>query len=102
MIRYRLCIFLIGFSFFAIAQSHQKILDALQTTSVIKIDDNLDDLPWKKAVPATDFIEWKPDFGKPEDPAAKTLVYILYDNTSVYIGGYCYERRKDNFTLTTD
>ena len=98
MIRYYLCIFLIGFSFFAIAQSSQKILNAQRTTAVIKIDGNLDEVVWKNAVPATDFIEWRPDFGKPEDASTKTIVYILYDNTSVYVGGYCYERTKDSIS----
>ena len=98
MIRYCLCIFLIVFSFLANAQSPQKILNAQRITSAIKIDGNLDESAWKNAAPATDFIEWRPSFGKPEDASSKTIAYVLYDNTSVYVGGYCYEHTRDSIS----
>lgn len=86
------------FSLVAIAQSPRKQLAARRTSSVIKIDGNLDEAAWKDVVPASNFIEWRPGFGKAEDPATKTVVYILYDNTSVYVGGYCYERTRDSIS----
>src|SRR6476619_734302 len=91
-----LCIFLLTCSAFTIAQSPKKQLAAQRTNSPIKVDGKLDEDAWKNAVPAKDFIEWIPAFGKQEDPATKTLIYILYDNTSVYVGGYCYERNADS------
>jgi hypothetical protein len=91
-----LCILLLTCSVFTIAQSPKKQLVAQRTNSTIKVDGKLDEDAWKNAVPAKDFIEWIPAFGKQEDPGTRTLVYILYDNTSVYVGGYCYERNADS------
>ena len=98
MSRRCLLIVLCLYSLFVNAQTPKKQLVVQRTTSVIKVDGNLDESTWKNAVPAKDFIEWRPDFGKPEDAATKTVVYILYDNTSVYVGGYCYERTKDSIS----
>ena len=78
------------------AQSLPRQIPAKRTTLSIKIDGNPDEPAWKEAVPATDFIEWRPNSGKKEDSTSRTVVYFLYDNTSVYVGGYCYERTKDS------
>ncbi|HZH00491.1 MAG TPA: hypothetical protein VEY32_05375, partial [Flavisolibacter sp.] len=74
------------------AQVAQKQLHAQRTTANFKIDGILDEAAWKEALPATNFIEWRPNAGKPEDSANRTVVYFLYDNTSIYIAGHCYER----------
>jgi hypothetical protein len=71
-------------------------LPAKRTTANFKIDGELNEAAWKEATPATDFVEWRPNAGKSEDN--KTVVYILYNNTSVYIGGYCYEKSKDSIS----
>ena len=81
---------LIGFS------QSAKQLPAKRTTANLKIDGIIDEAAWQEALPATNFIEWRPNAGRPQDSAVKTIVYLLYDNTSVYIGGYCYERTKDS------
>ena len=75
-----------------------KKLQAVRTKDQVKIDGLLNDFSWQTAVPATDFIEWRPNAGHPQDTAVKTVVYLLYDNTSVYIGGFCYERTKDSIS----
>ena len=75
-----------------------KHLPAKRTTSAIKIDGLIDEAAWKESQPATDFFEWRPNPGAVENPANKTVVYLLYDNTSVYIGGFCYERTKDSIS----
>lgn len=98
MIRYCLCIFLSVGSLFLFGQSPKKEVIAQRATSAIKIDGNLDEPTWKNAVPAKDFIEFRPSFGKAENAETKTIIYILYDNTSVYVGGYCYERTKDSIS----
>lgn len=85
-------------SFYSFGQAKSKQLVAKRTTATIKIDGNPDEAAWKDAGIATDFVEWRPDAGKPENPATKTVVYLLYDNTSVYIGGYCHERSKDSIS----
>lgn len=76
----------------------QKSLPAKRTTATIKIDGRIDEPAWKEAVPATQLIEWRPTPDRVEDSTNRTVVYLLYDNTSVYIGGYCYERTKDSIS----
>jgi hypothetical protein len=78
------------------AQTPRKQIPAKKTTAILKIDGVIDEAAWTEAIPATDFIEWRPNAGKAQDSAVKTVVYLLYDNTSVYVGGYCYERTKDS------
>ena len=80
------------------AQTNPKQIVAKTTIASIKIDGNLDDSAWKDAAVVTDFTEWRPDFGKAEAQSTKTIVYLLYDNTSVYVGGYCHERTKDSIS----
>lgn len=78
------------------AQSQPRQLAAKRIDATIKIDGVLDEPVWKETTPAADFIEWRPNPGAKEDPTAKTEVYIVYDNTSIYIAGYCHERTKDS------
>ena len=80
------------------AQVSPKQLAAKRTTSNIKIDGVIDEAAWKEAIPATQFVEWRPTFGAAEDPACKTEIYLLYDNTSIYIAGYCHEKSKDSIS----
>jgi hypothetical protein len=80
------------------SQSASKQLAAKRTTATIKIDGNLDDAAWKDVKPATSFIEYRPTFGKLEDTATRTEVYLLYDNAAVYVGGYCHERTIDSIS----
>ncbi len=83
---------------FSYSQVQTKQLQAKRTTGTIKIDGNLDEAAWKEATPATNFIEQRPNAGKPEDTSSRTKIYLLYDNTSVYVGGYCYEQTKDSIS----
>ena len=96
MRNYFLLIVLLLTSFLMQAQVSRKQLSAKRTTSSFKIDGVLEEAAWLEATPATDFIEWRPNAGKPQDTANRTVVYLLYDNTSVYIGGHCYERTRDS------
>ena len=98
MLRNYACIVLSLSTVNLIAQTTVKQLPAKRTSLPIKIDGNLDDAAWKTASAATDFIEWRPNAGKPENYADRTVVYFLYDNTSVYVGGYCYEQTKDSIS----
>ena len=75
-------------------QSRQ--LSAKRTVANIKIDGDLEELAWKETSPATRFVEWRPTFGTIEDSSTRTEIYLLYDNTSIYVGGYCHERTKDS------
>ncbi len=44
----------------------------------------------------TDFLYFRPKAGTPEDPALKTVAYLMYNNEGIYVGGYCHERTKDS------
>jgi hypothetical protein len=73
-------------------------LPATRTTATIKIDGVLEETAWKETKPATNFVEWRPTFGVIEDSATRTEIYFLYDNTAVYVGGYCHERTRDSIS----
>lgn len=83
---------------FVNAQTTHLQLPAKRTTAQIKIDGDLDESAWKEGTPAKNFIEQRPHAGAPEDAAHSTEMYILYDNTSVYIGGFCHERTRDSIS----
>lgn len=83
---------------FSYSQVQAKQLQAKRTTGTIKIDGNLDEAAWKEATAATNFIEQRPNAGNPQDTSSRTKIYLLYDNTSVYVGGYCYEQTKDSIS----
>lgn len=79
-------IFLVS-SFSVFAQT--KTLHAAKSDSEIKLNGELDDVAWKSAPSATEFIENFPEFGKP--CPQKTEVKIIYTNEAVYVGAYLYD-----------
>ena len=44
----------------------------------------------------SDLIEFRPNVGQVEDPATRTVSYLMYDDEGIYFGGYCYERTRDS------
>jgi hypothetical protein len=89
-------------TFFSIVSFSQtpahKQLAAKRTSASIKIDGVLDEPDWSLTPAATPFVESRPAFGVTEDPATRTEVYLLYDNTAIYVAGYCHERTKDSIS----
>lgn len=69
---------------------------ATRTNTAIKIDGYINDAEWKSAQAFTDFTEFRPKPGRKEDYANRTEMWMLYDNTSIYVAGYCHERTKDS------
>lgn len=65
--------------------AQKKILVAKTTTDNIIIDGKFNELSWKAAPVAGDFVMFQPDNGKPIDSTKRTEVHILYDNEAVYI-----------------
>lgn len=80
------------------SQAQRKTLKAVRTSYAIKIDGVINDAAWKETQVASGLIEQRPNNGKLESDANKTEFYILYDNTSVYVAGYCYEGKKDSIS----
>lgn len=71
-------------------------LPAKRINKPVKIDGLLNDEAWKEAALMTNLVEFRPKPGRAEDPANKTLAYLMYDDEGIYFGGYCYERTKDS------
>jgi hypothetical protein len=90
-----LCLFLLTALF---AQTTPRQLAAKRTNASIKIDGKLEESIWKETTPATNFIEFRPNFGGQEEQETRTEVYLVYDNTAIYIAGYCHEKNKDSIS----
>ncbi len=78
------------------AQDSTRKLQAQRLTSSLKIDGIPDDAAWKDATIITNFIEMRPTFGVTENYTNRTEVRILYDNSAIYVSGYCYEQTADS------
>lgn len=78
------------------AQSPRKQVAAVRTNLPITLDGFLREDAWKQSPMISDFVEMRPSFGRTEDPATRTEVYLLYDDEAVYFGGINRERTKDS------
>ncbi len=94
-------VLLLWFSFLSIraySQTSPKKLAATKINSTIKVDGNLNEPVWKTTIPANDFTEYRPNPGGKEPHSNRTEIFILYDNNSVYVGGYCHEKTADSIS----
>src|SRR5262245_54413128 len=76
----------------------------------IVLDGRLDEPVWQRAVPASDFRQQEPQNGEPA--TEPTLVRIVYDRTTLYMGVTClddepdrllrFQRRRDEFLQADD
>ncbi|HVG14038.1 MAG TPA: DUF5916 domain-containing protein, partial [Chitinophagaceae bacterium] len=80
----------------ASSQTTPRQLQARRISANIKVDGDLEETVWKETTPASKFVEWRPTFGVVEDTATRTEIYIVYDNTSIYVAGYCHEKSRDS------
>src|SRR5436190_4702097 len=84
---------------FVLSQSPTpRILPAKRTTQHIRIDGLLTDSAWKDAAMMSDLIEFRPRVGTPENPANRTVSYLMYNDEGIYFGGFCYERTRDSIS----
>lgn len=86
----------IFFCYGALAQQTPRQLPANRTNQPVKIDGLLTDSAWKDAAVMSDLIEFRPKVGDTEDPANKTVTYLMYNDEGIFFGGYCYERSRDS------
>jgi hypothetical protein len=84
------------FLFYAgiIAGQEKKTVAAYYITAPVNIDGILDEEAYKLAQPAKDFVQLQPYNGKPS--AQPSEVYILYDQTAIYVGGMFYDSAPDS------
>jgi hypothetical protein len=82
----------------------------LADTESLRLDGDLNEEFWQRAVPARDFIQIDPQNGQPATEA--TEVRIVYDSDAIYMGVTCfdsepdkwlgYQRRRDEFLQADD
>jgi len=88
--------------FDSMGQSNKNVtlaLEAKRTTSIVKVDGVLNDTAWKQAALMTGLVEFRPKIGALENPATKTVAYLMYNDEGIYFGGFCYERTKDSIAM---
>ena len=66
----------------------KKELIVFRTDITPKIDGILDDLAWKNANEATNFIQFQPDMGINERAHQKNEIKMTYDDDAIYISAY--------------
>ncbi len=67
---------------------------AQRTTATPHIDGILDEADWKTAEPITDFIQFRPNYGK--KPSFPSDVRIVYDDYALYIGAKLHDPHPDS------
>ncbi len=72
----------------------KKQMFALRTTAAIAIDGKLDETEWYKATPASEFTQFQFKHNVPSN--YKTEIFILYDNTALYVGAKLYDPHPDS------
>ena len=82
------------------AQAQARKVTALRVESPIVIDGELDELEWGLATPAQDFLQQSPTQGKPS--TERTEVRILYDETNLYLGVYCFDSGGEEALVIND
>lgn len=70
----------------------RKKITAVKIEKSPKIDGILDDEAWKNIPIAKDFIQLRPNNGKPEDEDFKSEVKIAYDDTGIYVSAMMYDK----------
>ncbi|HEU0014219.1 MAG TPA: DUF5916 domain-containing protein [Longimicrobium sp.] len=70
-------------------QAPARTVQAVARTEPIVIDGRLDEAVWRTPAPATDFVQFEPDEGKPA--TQRTEVRIAYDAEALYIGARMFD-----------
>ena len=75
----------------------ERNVTALRITEEISIDGLLNESAWDVAVPATDFVERRPNPGAPA--LERTEVRFLFDDANLYVGVLCFDSEPDRITV---
>ena len=76
----------------------ERIAHALRIDEHISIDGRLSEPAWERAEPATHFVQWEPNPGRPA--SQDTDVRFLYDARNLYIGVRCWDSEPSRLTVT--
>jgi hypothetical protein len=71
-----------------------RVVQAVRTTSELRIDGRLDEEAWAAAPVASDFVQQRPQPGAV--PSERTEVRLLYDDRNLYVGMRMYDARPDS------
>ncbi|TRX39667.1 DUF5916 domain-containing protein [Flavobacterium restrictum] len=80
-------------SFLGFAQ--KKTLQTKIISDKITVDGKINEAVWETVAPATDFVMFQPDNGKPIAENKRTEVKVLYDNDAIYISAKLYDDEPD-------
>lgn len=83
-----------GFSISKVDTDTLRSTNAFRVIRAPSIDGKLSEAEWALAEATGDFIQSRPDEGKPA--TQKTEVKVLYTDFAVYIGAYCYDTKPDS------
>lgn len=83
-------ILIVFHTWYGTAQHQQKSYETKFTEYPPQIDGILDDLVWKNAAIATDFVMFKPGSGTPAPENLRTEVKVAYDHEAIYFAAYLY------------
>ncbi len=75
-------------------------IEVLRIDSEIVIDGEMDEPAWQRAETAKDFIQQEPIMGEPT--SERTEVRLLYDDTNLYIGIYCFDSAGEEGIIVTN
>lgn len=87
-------VFILLFLAGTITAQERKSVEAYYTDDPITLDGILDEPAYKNAKPAADFIQLNPYNGKAA--MEKSEVYILFDQSAIYVGGMFYDHQPDS------
>jgi len=75
------------------ASEDKPVIMAMQITSTIEFDGNLNELEWQSVLPETNFKQREPD--NAASATECTEIRILYDQNNLYIGVLCFDSQPD-------
>ncbi|MCP9750128.1 DUF5916 domain-containing protein [Ferruginibacter sp. HRS2-29] len=73
-----------------------KKMPAQRFNSAIKIDGELNEETWKVAPVADKFVELRPVPFRAESAENASVIYMIYNNEGIYVGGYMHEKNRDS------
>jgi len=76
--------------------SSAKNIQAVRSSSPIKIDAILDEPAWQTAPRMDSLVEFRPKVGRMEPYANRSETYLLYSDEGIYFAGYLHESTKDS------
>lgn len=76
----------------------RKEINIHKVSSAPKIDGSLEDLVWKEAPIATNFVERVPNNGRPAPDSMKTEVKIIYDDLGIYFGAMMHDPQPEQIS----